>query len=53
MVDESNGDIKVFENGEMSSMGGCGEVGDAGGCVVLDIRVDDWGRKEDVIGRGE
>jgi hypothetical protein len=45
MVDESNG--------EMNDMGGCGEVGDAGGCMVLEIRVDDWGRKEDVIGRVE
>jgi hypothetical protein len=29
----------------------CGGVGDVGVCIVLEIRVDDWGRKEDLIGQ--
>ena len=51
MVDESNGDTKVFENGAINSMKVCHEVGSV--YMVLEIRVDNWEKKEDMIGRGE
>jgi hypothetical protein len=32
-------------------MGVCGGVGDVGVCIVLEVRVGDWGRKDDLIGQ--
>jgi hypothetical protein len=51
VVDESNGDTRVFKNGVINPMKVCHEVGS--GYMVLGIRVDNREKKEDVIGRGE
>jgi hypothetical protein len=48
VVDESNGDTRVSENGVINTMKVYHEVG--GGYMVLEIRVDNWEKKED---RGE
>jgi hypothetical protein len=45
VVDESNGNTIVFENGVINAMKVCPEVG--GGYMVLEIRVDNWEKKED------
>jgi hypothetical protein len=39
--------------GVLNEVGGSCDGGDADECTVLEIRVEDWGRNEEVVGRWE